>query len=879
MKLRKLLLWFLFIDLTISTAYRYVNQTLQEVAYGYYMRGKYIQYNSNKAGYFSPEEATSQNIKFFVCSEFVSAVYKELLNISIPLYSGNLNTYAKEHLNCPEIIAYPREIKDGYELVFKKSNGDKVISSIMEVISYLKVGDILTYYGKGGGHTVIIYDIISQTEAIIIEAGTGDGEDYVNTKINHTNHYLYLYEKINPDFNGKIAEGSVGMRYLSKVDLWANLKKALNYSIIRFINEDNNHNAILNYNYPINSEDGPKNGNIITLSQKNLARIKFKHLFIEKTVDKINNNVVEKGEILTYKIRVKNEWENDYLYNLFILEYLDENVDFINTDYSESDVIIFNEIEKEHRLRWYIKKLKKDEEVIVEYSVKIRQEGDFNTIVSTGKVGGQVNSLNYYINSATIKNTIGKNLDINQEKHLIDIYNDLKSENYKGTEFINKIYSEAFGTDLKINYYNIKYFVKNININSIEESSLKLSETHPFYKMVLNNYWSCLAKNENNNYDLKNWREPGNPLRRRDFIYRETFKTGDILLYTSNDDSTTYENGEYAYIYINNTFVGKNYGNDGKSGTKDDRNEFNPEYYTKNKLSLFNNNKFNKFIEDKDILEIGNYQTLFGKDYYVILRPSLNNNFSIKCQIGKYLKNNVCEKCPTGFYSLEDGSSCRKCPKGQYLKNNKCYSCQAGTFCVSGALKCTTCPAGTYSAPGSGTCKKCPSGYYSKAKSSFCTKCPNGFYSVKDGSSCRKCPNGQYLKNNKCYSCQAGTFCVSGALKCTPCPAGTYSAPGSGTCKKCPSGYYSKVKSSFCTICPAGYFSKNGANKCTICPGGTYSYKGSAACVFCKGGYYSNKGAKSCNKCKAGTYSSPGSMSCKKCPKGKSSKAGSSFCK
>ena len=86
----------------------------------------------------------------------------------------------------------------------------------------------------------------------------------------------------------------------------------------------------------------------------------------------------------------------------------------------------------------------------------------------------------------------------------------------------------------------------------------------------------------------------------------------------------TYENGEYAFIFTEGkgfvgVFVGVNEGNDGKIGTSDDRNEFNDSYYVKNDLRVYSD--INE--TDKDVLEFANYQTLFGKDYYVILRPSL----------------------------------------------------------------------------------------------------------------------------------------------------------------------------------------------------------------------------------------------------------------
>ena len=57
-----------------------------------------------------------------------------------------------------------------------------------------------------------------------------------------------------------------------------------------------------------------------------------------------------------------------------------------------------------------------------------------------------------------------------------------------------------------------------------------------------------------------------------------------------------------------------------KKNTKDDRNEFNAKYYKDNNLELYVSPPDNT---TEEMLEIANLQTLFGKDYYVILRPSL----------------------------------------------------------------------------------------------------------------------------------------------------------------------------------------------------------------------------------------------------------------
>ena len=86
----------------------------------------------------------------------------------------------------------------------------------------------------------------------------------------------------------------------------------------------------------------------------------------------------------------------------------------------------------------------------------------------------------------------------------------------------------------------------------------------------------------------------------------------------------TYEDGEYAYIYIEGKgFVGTNLGKDGIKNTTDDRNDFNAKYYKDHNLILYQN--LNNATEEE--LEMANLQTLFGKNYYVILRPSLCFDF------------------------------------------------------------------------------------------------------------------------------------------------------------------------------------------------------------------------------------------------------------
>ena len=226
-------------------------------------------------------------------------------------------------------------------------------------------------------------------------------------------------------------------------------------------------------------------------------------------------------------------------------------------------------------------------------------------------------------------------------------YEKLKNK-YNGKKLINEIYKEAFDFDMKFDNFDITKLVINNNLTCPYYYSLDLNKTNFFYSSILNKYWASLLIQKYDTlggknlyvYDTKYYRKFIKEDRRQDHIYPNTFRTGDILIYKNKNDATysrdknnnliinyvTYEEGEYSYIYIEGKgFVGVNLGDDKIPNTKDDRNEFNAKYYSDNKLELYilyNN-------PDSETLENANYQTLFGKDYYVILRPSLSFNFQI----------------------------------------------------------------------------------------------------------------------------------------------------------------------------------------------------------------------------------------------------------
>ena len=529
--------------------------------------------------------------------------------------------------------------------------------SMDDIFDHLESGDILTY----SGHTFLIYNTVTnwttkkKTDAIFIEVSSGT-HSYVNSKINKTaviykknkfggnSHILYL----NTVNDTNVELGAVYIDYLSKNKKWKEINKAVNnqteYSILRFIHEGDNSEAILKFNATDNQNNQSSqiaNDSTIHLNDKNLDRKNFSHLYIEKTVDKFNGNIVEIGETLVYKIIVKNKaLKLNYTSNLSIVENLSEFVEF-QRNYTSNTVKSFEYNSTDRKLIWNIGQLNIGDEVIIEYSV-IVTNGSYNSIiVSTGTVGN--------IPSSTVKNVIGNNLDIYKQNAIKMAYDNLKNKGISGKELINRIYSDTLGVELNLTGFNIEDLIKKNNKDYIIiGNSTYLNDNHSFYNIVLNNYWSSMSiinypidgNKTAKVYDLKDFREYSDEKRRQDFIYPETFRTGDILIYTNYDDkiyligknknkTITYENGEYAYIYIDGKgFVGVNYENENRT-----RNEFTPKYYYENYLPLFRNDSSGygrTFKNGTYNDEIGNLQTLFGKDYYVILRPSLKFHYDFK---------------------------------------------------------------------------------------------------------------------------------------------------------------------------------------------------------------------------------------------------------
>ena len=892
-----------------------VLSALKEIAFSYYMRGKNIQYCSARNSFYPPEEATSQKINYVVCSKIVDNIYKELLNITTPNITEQYINYAYHRKNRPEIVLHTSirntsEIKVTFD--FTKNRTYKINPTYEDIVPYLQPGDILIHFwnrtGSKKGHTMMVYDVYNNTKDAIIMEST-DNIVMVNTKMQ--TFEIYLSKNNNTFQNTTIEEGTIQFRKLSEIDEWKNMNQKYYYTILRFIQGDENKIARLYYDSNNKITDAFQNEEQITLFPNAKDRLKFSHLYIEKTVDKHNNNYVQIGDKLIYKIRIKNWGESDYQQDIKVLEMLDKKVEF--KENLANKTIPFRNNTKKTAVQWTLGKLKKGEEIILEYSVEVKSGKTGDVIISTGKVEN--------IPSSTVKNTIGNILDKNKQNHLKDIYDKLKS-NYTSINLINEIYKEAFNIDIGLYELNLTDLVINHNESDLNQKPSLNRAKNNFSKIVFTNHYSAIANLPNETeypvfYKLKYYRDYNSPGRRQDFIYPDLFQTGDILIYTNYFDynykynfSYTYETGEYAYIYIDGKFVGNNPGLDENINRRD---EFTAQYYKENNLTLLKGD-YDK--NDSKWLELANLQTLFAKNYYVILRPSLDYNFTIQCEAGKFLNDKgLCQICLPGQISSKGALKCEKCPAGTLGAKNGtiCLQCPLGFYSGEGWNYCLHCIDKDYYDKDNRQCTKCPENYYLEEVTYECKKCPNGTLSKMGSfyaSSCKKCPLGQYFSYSDgwCLFCPDGTIAGSNPNECINCPAGTYSY-NSSFCKPCPTGKYSPEKSKKCFICPRGSspnanssdcilcepgtFSKEGYPQCRKCEKGTYSYKGAHECFECPAGQYLSNGeclncdpgtfsssrSTECTLCNAGTYSEEAWGYCKKCSAGfYSSDKGASFC-
>lgn len=302
-----------------------------ETAYSYYYKGKMIQYDGSnftrvnvkdkgfdvssfRGSYMvPPEDATSQNTLFFVCSSFVYNVYKEAINYQLVGQPRQCVTQNMVALT-GDIVVNRGDVTDSIN----------VTDVMNQIKSILQPGDVLVYYSdkKRAGHAML----------------------YVgNNTILHSFGYNFDWNNKQEKYeeNGTIGEANLDDR----LKIMLNTNYSDRYTILRPLN------VASDDAYPI-TEDTTK-------------RMQYPGLSIDKTSSVTELQAVDIGDEIEYTVKIKNNSSVPYT-----VSYQDQIP--INTTYVAGLSNDFS-IQQDGKIIGNLS-LGAGEEKIVSYRVKVNQD-------------------------------------------------------------------------------------------------------------------------------------------------------------------------------------------------------------------------------------------------------------------------------------------------------------------------------------------------------------------------------------------------------------------------------------------------------------------------------------------------------------------------
>lgn len=559
----------------------------------YNRKGKFIQYDGYRTSYNTyPELATNQNMVYTHCSNFAYNVYKNASNIELPVNSVLTVAHAYYDDTSEDIIMFLNrdELTD-----YKNAYASDIPSFITNVIGEnIQVGDILVTFRNSIAHTMLVYDITYDDNGKVADVMLIDSSSKYEQESTKLGNNGLSYDK----------DGSIHkIELIRRITPFLFSNTANDYLYLALVRPLAVKNRTDNNKYIYSNCDREKNANIYDVSKihcfetelRNFAitnnaysRIKYSNIDIDKTVTNedgiINGSEVELNDELTYNIRITNNSDNVYN-NLVVKEKVSEYVDVVENEGTLKDGTI----------TWTIS-IPARTATTIAYKAKVK-----NNISNYGKEIASTGSVDN-IKTPPIINKIAIGFSKQDKDKLMAAYTELKSSNKSGLDFVDEVYSKAFGVDLKFNTLDIENLINN-DFKSNDPRTISINTNNSFSNLVYNYYYGAL-RIYGNDYNMKYWEDSWlsnawngtlveGRSERKDTIYREHFETGDVLVFKNSNDSKTSEDGVYAYIYLNDSFYGIN---------KDNKNEFSTRKVLSNENPYLN--------------------TLLGKDNYVVLRPS-----------------------------------------------------------------------------------------------------------------------------------------------------------------------------------------------------------------------------------------------------------------
>ena len=621
-----------------SKSYELAKKAVKETMQAWYMRGSQRQYNSSKNifGFRHPEDSTYQDNGYSVCSGFTQDVLAEafgmeakssdtLSTTNSPLGSNNYSNQAQDYVTKKGCTTNNDKCK-GERVVYFENNTTKRTyyyknsQTLDELLKVLQPGDVLSHNKSNGvGHVLMVYDVVTnpdtgKKDALLLNS-TGGSVIYskANAKVGGTkklrfhsdvapiNNALDLTETGSQERN----EGTVRYTWLSTYGIFINKNQVRCRSnfercaITRFYYKDGK-----DVKYNVKTRQDSINRGIL--------RTKLSGIYISKTSSAYDNNSVYPNQEITYTISITNSSnmtkENMIYPTFYVAEKIPSNATYT---YSENAIL------QNGMVIFRVNALGPGETKTYSYKVKVKDQVG-KTVEENGKVYIDNSS---DITTGTIKHTIIKKPKT-LNKSYKTCYNSLK-DSKKGVYLIDSIYKCVHDKDIKLSKFDTENMFEKTILDEGEIERIKIVNNE-YTKMILNNYWNKLTYNKSkSDYYFPTWGSTYVESPRAQTIDSNHFRTGDVLIYKVDNSKTdakyrfTNESGLYAYIYIDGKFIGVN--GSGKTA----RNEYTPNYYKSNNLDI---NKYlcsDKNNTSENDLKYYNYQALFGKDYYMILRPEI----------------------------------------------------------------------------------------------------------------------------------------------------------------------------------------------------------------------------------------------------------------
>ena len=591
-------------------SYSDAQKMIKEAMKSYYMRGSNVQYNYSRATYgsASPEEMTKQDGGYLVCAAFTYSSYVEAFGMK---YEKNVSEFPRYNYNISDAAAaYYNENKnntsklDGNYLIYYENDDEGIkyvynnATSFDAFVQLIKPGDLFVYTG----HALIAYDVVTNPDTgkldVLILNSTQ--QPFIPTRIDGTSRISYNIFPSSHNITNTLnveQEGTIQGVFLSDISSFGggtvDCKKDECAVLRPFYNKDGK----AMFNYKINEQQ----------YNNTKFRTEYPGIYVEKSVNKGDNNSVYIGDELIYTIKITNksnvDGQNVSYSKFYVEETLDDAVEYIESDgYSTTS----NNV-----IKWPINSLAPGETIELTYKVRVKNNLDNinKKIVSEGKIHKGSSS---YITTGKVNHKIIPKVTT-VSKTYDQCYNEIS--NYGGLAMIDAVYECMYPSeDFSFSTFSFtEIFEKNttLNIKDAKPAGSLIVPKDPnnkYYKMILNNYWSGLVKTTDDKYSFPLWKGDYTKDRAKN-INPIDFKDGDVLIFVE-------DNLIQSYIFINGKFIRKNV-------TGQTRTEFTYTHYSSDYSKLYAGYDKLTAANTDAVLTHANYQTLFDKDYYVILRPEL----------------------------------------------------------------------------------------------------------------------------------------------------------------------------------------------------------------------------------------------------------------